>query len=203
MKTPNQFQTPISFYGKNANPTKFCRHLNDFQPIFCRLLAHERGRPLTTNEIAARSTRTPGVNKSLNSVQVESISQQVNWDSIYILDALAFMYGCRVDLTDAKEFRRINDYLSKKPNFEYLRRSPDWKTYYLPMLVRWRQGYGEGKPDSNIWPPVQKLLERLTPILDKKSLCHGHRQKDGLARKIMCALEPEQEIEPLADEDIR
>ncbi len=149
---------------ENTTPTKFCQRLNDFPPILVRLLAHERGHPFTGIEIAARSARTPGVNYSLNAAQVEAISQRVNWDGIPILDALTFMYACRVDLTDAKEFRRINDYLSKKPNFDYLRRSPDWKTLYQPMLLRWHQSYGEIKPDSNIRPSVRNLLIRLNRL---------------------------------------
>ena len=146
--------------------SKFSQRLNDFPPCFCRLLARKKnGPPLTADEIAERSARTPGVISSLNAAQVEAISKQVKWDGIDILDALAFMYGCRVDLTDAKEVRRIKDYLSNKPMFVYLRRSPVWKTYWLPLMICWRKSCGEVKPDNNVSPPVRKLLKRLDPLL--------------------------------------
>lgn len=178
------------------NRPNFSQRLNDFPPILCRLLAHEKNSPLTAEEIAERSTQTPGVNSPLNPVQVETISKSLNWNCIPILDALAFMYGCRVDLTDAKVFRRVKDYLHKKPNFEYLRLSPDWKAYYCPLLIRWRKSYGEKVPNT-VSPPVKKLLERLTPMLNTVSYRHASRQKDILPKRIMSSMEPDQEFEPI------
>ena len=141
--------------------SKFPQRLNDFPPILCRLLARNKnGPPLTAVEIADRSTQTPGVKSPLVPVQVENISQCINWEKIHILDALAFMYGCRVDLTDAKEFRRIKDYLSKKPNFRFLRQSPEWKSYWLPLMKRWRKSHGIVTKESDIWPPLRDLLMR-------------------------------------------
>ena len=146
--------------------SKFSQRLNDFPPCFCRLLARKKSGPPLTADGNSREKRPDTRRHQLaNAAQVEAISKQVKWDGIHILDALAFMYGCRVDLTDAKEVRRIKDYLSKKPMFVYLRRSPVWKTYWLPLMIYWRKSCGEVKPDSNISPPVRKLLKRLDPLL--------------------------------------
>lgn len=144
---------------------RFSQRLNDFPPCLCRLLArHRYGPPLTTDEIMQRSNVAPGLKVQLNPVQVETFSQSTDWKCIHILEALAFMYGCRVDLTDAKEFRRINSYLSKKPTLSYLRSHKNWKSYYLPLIVKWRKGYPEKIPEC-LSPHVRKLLVRLTPIV--------------------------------------
>jgi hypothetical protein len=141
--------------------TAFAQRLNDFPPILCRLLARKKnGPPMTVEEIVNRSHQTPGVKNPLNPVQVENFSNILDWKHIYLPDALTFMYGCRVDLTDAKEFRRINDYLSKRPSFKYLRKSADWEKYYKPLFLKWATTHRDRKSQI-ISPTVRKLLERV------------------------------------------
>jgi hypothetical protein len=139
-----------------------------FPPILCRLLArHKGGSPLTNLEIAVASWRDCAFEGRLNSFDIFTISKRCSWDEIPFADAVSFMRGCGIMLDDAKAMRRVTDYLRKKPNLEYLRRSPEWESYYRPLLVRWRSTYGKEIP-TGIYKPVRELLIRLTPILPQK-----------------------------------
>jgi hypothetical protein len=103
-------------------------------PLLLRLLArHRRGAPLTVVEISQRSGLSPS--------SIEAISLCVDWRGIDLPTARAFMRGVGIDLTSREDFRRVRMYLrtsSRDPNkkFPYLRRTPEWKTLYLPLLER-------------------------------------------------------------------
>jgi hypothetical protein len=58
---------------------------------------------------------------------------------------------------------RASEYLKSRPTFEHLRRAPEWKSYWLPLLVRWRKSYGF--VNKNHWPPLRDLLIRMSAIL--------------------------------------
>lgn len=110
----------------------FWERIDRYPPVLCRLLARvPKGKPLTTEQIAERSGLSP--------VQVEAISRQTDWRGIDLPTARSFMLGCNTDLSDRKHCRRIWMYLKSQPRvpsrrFSYLRRSSNWKTYYLPLL---------------------------------------------------------------------
>ena len=135
-----------------------------FSPILCRLLARKRyGRPLTALEIASGSkigNRTP-----LSVHEVEFISQQTRWDKVQFGDMQKFCMGCRLDLESRKAMNPAKTYLSRHPNFKYLRKSPEWKNYYIPMLIRWRGSYGHVTASSAIWGPLRRVLIDCTPML--------------------------------------
>lgn len=115
----------------------FWERLDRYPPLLCRLLARvPRGRVLETDEIASRSGLTP--------IQVLTISSQLDWRGIDLPTARAFMVGCNTDLSNRQHCRRIWMYLKaqpKKPSsrFVHLRRSPNWTTYYLPLLEQFVQ----------------------------------------------------------------
>ena len=143
----------------------FVQSLINFPPILCRLLArHKNGPPLSTEEIVQRSAKHSTLENALGHNKVEYISDSDNWRGIEIFDALAFMHGCRVDLTNPKNVRWIKDYLSKTPSLKYLRTSADWQTSHLPRLIKWRKSYGKTISNS-VTPPIRNLLERLTPVI--------------------------------------
>lgn len=134
-------------------------HFHNFRPALIRLLARKRyGRPLTTDEISAASDLQPEY--------VEYIAHKTNWRGVPIHDALDFLRGCGLGVDDAKAWRRVVDYLSRKPSFRYLRTSPQWAAYYQPLLKAWRRSYTPN-PDVNTWPPLRNLLIRLTPLLNE------------------------------------
>lgn len=107
--------------------------LDRHPPILLRLMARKpRSRPLETTEIAERS--------GLSVMQVEAISVQTDWRGIDLPTARAFMVGCDCDLGDRRTYRRMRMSLRYRPKtaprFPYLRRSPKWESYYLPLLDR-------------------------------------------------------------------
>lgn len=118
------------------HPTIFDR-VRFYTPILCRLLArHKHGAPLTTDEIASKSGLVP--------FQVEALSASVTWEGIDIFILQKFSAACGVDFTDKLSLKRVEMYLKGKwngsrrvpPPFSYLRRSPLWKTYYLPLMTK-------------------------------------------------------------------
>ena len=109
-------------------------------PILIRLLARLRhGRPLTSKEIAQRSGLSLG--------KVEFLSEASSWNGIDVPTAKAFLRGCDVDIFHRKDFHRIENYLAGTmvkgkrfpPTFRYLRISPQWETYFRPLLAYWFQ----------------------------------------------------------------
>jgi hypothetical protein len=129
---------------------KFWPQLDRFPPVLCRLLAKGQSGPLTTAEIAEKS--------SLSLSMIEALSQMPNWDGVYLYTCKAFTAACGVDFDNLADMRRVRDYLRHRPTFQYLRVSPMWKNYYLPMLIIWLK-----TPDAN-WKPLTDLRRRLSPI---------------------------------------
>jgi hypothetical protein len=112
----------------------FWARLNRFSPLLCRLLARvPRGRPLESTEIAERS--------GLSVSQVDAISQQTDWRGIDLPTAHQFMLACDTDLSNRQHCRRMRMFLKSQPKhregrFQHLKRSPNWKVTFLPLLVR-------------------------------------------------------------------
>lgn len=101
-------------------------------PVAVRLLARQRwGRPLTSREIADKSGLTVG--------QVEFVSERTSWDGVEVAVFRRFTSGCGLDFFDRKAMKRVRAYLASHPRYTYLRSSPDWSSYYRPMLARWRE----------------------------------------------------------------
>lgn len=108
-----------------------------FSPIVVRLLArHARGKPLTDLEIAQRSGLTPH--------QVLVISQNTTWTGVDLPTMQKFLKGCNLDFCDRRQMKRVTVYIREqvrltslnRSNYRYLRRSPDWKNFYEPLMRR-------------------------------------------------------------------
>jgi hypothetical protein len=155
-------QTP-TFSSSNRRILTFWDYCDNFPPILCRLLArHRYNRPMTTDEIAKQSG-------CLSAAEVEAISKATDWKPIKVVEMQAFLRGCKLDFCDPSAMRRVRDYLTKFPTFQYLRKSPQWKSYYMPLLLRWIQNYGIVTTDSPIWPPLRALLIRMIPVLEMEA----------------------------------
>jgi hypothetical protein len=136
--------------------------LDNFPPVLVRLLARRKlsrghSEPLTDDEI---------VERPLTIAEVCDYSRAVNWNGIPVVKALAFLRGCGLDIDDADAWRRTMTYLSLNPTFNYLRESPQWKEYFLPLIQLYRKGYPLAMNDlpPNLCPPIRSLLQRLTVI---------------------------------------
>ncbi len=132
-----------------------------FPPCLVRLLARRAGKALTDEQIS----RTGGLPVHL----VDSFSWRTDWDSIPVTQALAFLAGCGLGLADTQAWRGAESYLRMRPTFRYLRASPEWESFYQPLLVHWRKSCGQVDDRSTVWPPLRALLLRLTPLLDRQS----------------------------------
>jgi len=136
----------VSRRGSNAQV--FWSRVFNYPPILLRLLARPpKGKPFTTSELSARSGLPP--------VTIEAISHQTDWTGIDVPTAHAFMRACNTDLADRNHCRRIYMYLKTQPRtplkrFSYLRRSPQWKPYYLPLIERYVEYLiNNGKSSTN------------------------------------------------------
>lgn len=108
--------------------------LERFPPVAVRLFARTPGygpRALTDDEIAEASGLTPQ--------RVSIINRLVSWDTVPVGDMRAFMRGCQLDVADAKQIRRISQYVQKNlvGKFAYLRRSPHWHSKYVELKSIW------------------------------------------------------------------
>jgi hypothetical protein len=105
-----------------------------YSPILCRLLARERyGRPLSTGELAEKS--------GLTKYEVEAISQEASWGGVKLDIVRRFTIACGTDFASRADMRRISDYMRKKPTFAYLKKSGNFREYYLPLIIKWRDQY--------------------------------------------------------------
>jgi PhoPQ-activated pathogenicity-related protein len=138
----------------------FWERAKNFPPALVRLLArHKHGKPLTTTEIWGRCC-------NLRTYHVDSISQLTTWDTVTLDNMRDFTQACGLDFCDTKAWRRAEDYLRHAPTFRYLHASPQWETYYKPLLIAWRKSHGKVTSATNVWPPLRTLLIRLNPLLE-------------------------------------
>lgn len=124
---------PVGYIARRSGDMlndMFWKRLDRYPPVLCRLLARQkRGRPLTTREIAETSGLPPA--------KVEAISESVNWDGVGVYEMRGFTKACGCDFTNQSDMRRVEDYLRKRPKFTYLRKSPFWREYYYPLVIKW------------------------------------------------------------------
>lgn len=106
-----------------------------FPPVLVRLLARvPNGKPLSDVDIAIRADLTPA--------QVLAISWSTTWHGIGLPTMRKFVTGCGVDFCSAPRMHAVQIYIqeqirlghSARSNWTYLRRSPEWKTLYAPMM---------------------------------------------------------------------
>ena len=128
----------------------FWQKADRFPPVLVRLLArHPKGRPLTVPEIAGRS--------GLSHWQIESLSRLTSWDAVDLHSMRRFLTGCGLDFERLDAMHRVNEYLRerqlpggaiKRPNFKYLRTSPDWSSIYSPLMSIYLQHVATNQPQT-------------------------------------------------------
>lgn len=105
-----------------------------FTPMTVRLLARKSsptGRPvaMSDDEISLAS--------GLALARVKGISWSESWDGIPVSDMRDFMLACGIDIGDRDCVRQIGSYLSRGCAFTYLRRHPDWRSTFEPLMKQW------------------------------------------------------------------
>lgn len=142
----------------------FYQRAESFPPILVRLLARTKpgGPPMTSREIADRMGKN-----GASALYVEEVSQSMGWGDFSHLRMKQFTTACHLDFCNPKQMRRVDDYLRQGASLRHLRVHPLWKSYWLPMLLRWRGAYPVDLSKIDIHPPVRDLLARLTPLIKK------------------------------------
>ena len=140
----------------------FYERAASFPPILVRLLARTKpgGPPMTSKEISIRM-------ESESAPFIEALSWTTSWEPYSIHEIRQFTTACHLDFCNPKQMRRVDDYLRQGASLRHLRVHPLWKSYWLPMLLRWRGAYPVDLSKTNIHPPVRDLLARLTPLIKK------------------------------------
>ena len=108
--------------------------LDRFSPMTCRLLARRpngSGRP-----VAMSDADICGAAK-LTLAQVKRISWSESWGEIPVGEMQAFMSACGVDVGSRQCVRRLGHYMRRGFAFDYLRKHPDWKLTFEPLMKRW------------------------------------------------------------------
>ena len=115
----------------------FEERLRRYPPCLCRLLAKKPwGPPLSSADIAN------GSGGPLTAAAVDDLARRTSWGDVPLGQMNAFLAGCGIDLEDRRCFDRIERLLRGTvrkgrrcpPSLLYLRRHPEWKSYYLPLL---------------------------------------------------------------------
>lgn len=102
-------------------------------PCLCRLFARiPHGRPLRDAEISANSIAIGGYPITVSTVRY--VSGLTSWDTVDLATMRRFLVGCGIDFENRAQMKRVDQYRRTKPKWTYLRRSPDWKTLYEPLL---------------------------------------------------------------------
>jgi hypothetical protein len=123
-----------------------------FPPPLVRLLARRDGRAMTTAEIAKAGL--------FSSSQVDYISSELSWLDRNLIQIQSFTRACNLDFTSPRDLNRVECYLRKnkgRPTFKYLTKDPNWKTYYLPLIVSWRKSLKT--IPKELPEPIRRLLE--------------------------------------------
>jgi hypothetical protein len=108
----------------------FWQRSQQLPPILARLLAREKfGPPIADEQLASKA--------GLPVHQVYVISQCTTWAGIDLPTMRHFLVACNVDFENGRQMKRIDVYLSQRPTWTYLRKSPYWKTFYEPLMRRY------------------------------------------------------------------
>jgi hypothetical protein len=123
-----------------------------FPPPLVRLLARKDGRAMTTEQIGKAAEMTQ--------LMVELNLCDASWDSAGLDAIRRITRACNLDFTSPRDLNRVECYLRKnkgRPTFKYLTKDPNWKTYYLPLIVSWRKSLKT--IPKELPEPIRRLLE--------------------------------------------
>ena len=132
----------------------FYERLEIYPPILIRLMARSKGKPMTWIQICNNSP-------SLTPPVVEMLSQSTSWDGISVESMREFTIATGCDFTSFEQMKRLDNYIASNPRLRHIQKSPDFKHYYRPMLVKWRKSV---HPEQVRWEPMRQFIIRLTPL---------------------------------------
>jgi hypothetical protein len=106
----------------------FWQKTRRFPPALVRILArHRRGKLLTDDLISNRSGLT------INEVRL--LGGSLDWE-VTVGAMERFLQACEIDFENRRQMQRIAAYLRKSPKWLHLRNDPEWKTRWLPTVIK-------------------------------------------------------------------
>ena len=103
----------------------------EFPPIVCRLLARQ-----VVDACAVRALSNAEIAKSsgMTELEVQSLSHLTSWDDVPVGKMRRFMSACNVDLNSRSNLRLHVAYIRSTASWKYLKRSPEWTTFFQPLM---------------------------------------------------------------------
>ena len=141
-----------------AKSLSFWDRAHIYTPPLVRMMARKNGQPMDFMDLCDKSV-------VLDPVTVETVTKSPSWDGVHFETMREFLAAAGMDFCDWPSMHRADEYIRNGPTFIHLRRAPDWKTYWLPLMIRWRKGYGIVSKTSPVWPPLRELLMKTNLIL--------------------------------------
>lgn len=116
--------------------------LNSHPPCLIRLLAR-RKLTRTGKQVRAISAAEVAIASGLSLDRVLEISPLISWETVTVAEAERFVLGCGFDPLSSYDRNRKSAYqrscqTSSRQQFSYLRKSPHWKTEFVPLISRLR-----------------------------------------------------------------
>lgn len=116
--------------------------LSNHPPCLVRLLAR-RKLTATSKQVRALSAQEVAIASGLTMARIQEISPMTSWDQVTVAEAERFVLGCGFDPLSASDRNRKTAYQrscksSSRAQFSYLRKSPQWKSEFVPLISRLR-----------------------------------------------------------------
>lgn len=117
----------------------FWESLDAYPPLVVRLCAR---RSKGGKNVVALTNQEIAIETGIPLIRINEISQLLSWEYMTISEARRFCQACRFDPTMASDRKKQAIYTRvcqiKRPNQppQYLRNSPLWTTYFLPLIQR-------------------------------------------------------------------
>jgi len=117
------------------------KHLTENPPFLVRLMAR---RSVGGKHVVSMSLAEIAIASGLPLARVSEISASDSWDQVTVGEAARFCAACQFDPLNTLDRNRKAAYFrqcQKQPHqtrFQFLRKSPAWKTELLPLISRLR-----------------------------------------------------------------
>ena len=140
--------------GKYAT-LRFWDDLRSYPPILVRISAR---RSVGGNNCRALSSEEIAITADIPLDRVLEISALPTWEEVTIGEAERFCRACNFDPTNPSDIKRQREYARScltNPNrlpFQYLRRSPLWKTEFRPLVELLSKFQKSARSDSPSHP---------------------------------------------------
>jgi hypothetical protein len=121
--------------------TKFWQQMENHPPCLVRLMARRKEEERSKKAVVALTDEEIAMKADLPLSLVKAIYWEKNWDDVKFKHMRAFITGCGFDPTSSADRNRAQAYVNQPggPQYIYLKKSPLWKTVFLPLIKHMKQ----------------------------------------------------------------